>query len=165
MSGTRARRDSVRDIEFIDPGELVDGDLRLELSATSPADHANGFLPVYRFSMLHGASHEELGSINLRVGQTAHVQMFRGHIGYRVLPRHRGQRLAAPSCQLLRPLIRHHRIAPIWLTCTDGNLASQRTLERLGALYVGTLEVPEHHAYIEYYPLSERRKRRYRWDV
>jgi hypothetical protein len=41
----------VHDIQFVDPGVLIDGDLELRLIETRPADHVRGFDPAYRFAM------------------------------------------------------------------------------------------------------------------
>ena len=60
--------EAVEDIEFIDPGQLVDGDLELRLIHTTPADHARGFAPVYGFAMMKRGSEVVMGNINLRVG-------------------------------------------------------------------------------------------------
>jgi tagatose 1,6-diphosphate aldolase len=91
--------------------------------------------------------------------------LFRGNIGFTVHPAHRGCHYAARSCLLLVPLIRHHHQTPVWLTCADGNVASQRTIESLGARFLEVREIPPDWPYLEDYPLDQRRKRRYRWDA
>jgi len=71
-------RERVADIAFADPGLLIDGDLELQLIETLQADHRLGQLPVYRFAMVRRNSPEELGGINLRVGHTRNIELFRG---------------------------------------------------------------------------------------
>lgn len=155
--------ESVVDIEFIDPGALVDGDLELRLVERTPADHERGFEPTYRFAMVRAASGIAMGNISLRVGHSEHLTLYRGHIGFGVEERFRGNRLALRSCRLLAGLARHHSVVPLWLTCDQGNLASQRTLELLGAVFVEIRTMPADYPYIEYYPPESRIKRRYRW--
>lgn len=155
--------ESVVDIEFIDPGVLVDGDLKLQLVERTPADHERGFAPTYRFAMVGAASGVAMGNVNLRVGRTEHLTLYRGHIGFGVEEPFRGNRLALRSCRLLAGLARHHSLVPLWLTCDQGNLASQRTLESLGAEFVEIRTMPADYPYIEYYPPASRTKRRYRW--
>lgn len=157
--------ESVVDVEFIDPGVLVDGDLELRLVEKTPADHARGFEPTYSFAMVQSASGVVMGSISLRVGHSEHLTLYRGHIGFGVEERFRGNRLAVRSCRLLAGLARHHAVVPLWLTCNEGNLASQRSLELLGAEFVDIRTMPADHPYIEYYPPGSRTKRRYRWMV
>lgn len=153
----------VEDIEFISPGRLVDGNLELRLAETTPADHDRGFDPAYRFDMVDGASRVVMGSISLRVGHTEHLRLYRGHIGYGVLEPFRGNKLALRSCRLLAGLARRHSLIPVWLTCNEGNVASQRTLEALGAEFVELRRMPPDYPYIAYYPPEARLKRRYRW--
>ena len=157
------RVESVVDIEFIDPGALVDGDLELRLVEKTPADHERGIEPAYRFAMVGAASGIVMGRINLRVGHTEHLTLYRGHVGFGVEERFRGNRLALRSCRLLAGLARHHSVVPLWLTCDPGNLASQKTLESLGAEFVDIRTMLADYPYIEYYPPGSRTKRRYRW--
>jgi RimJ/RimL family protein N-acetyltransferase len=153
----------VKDIAFVDPGRLVDGDLELRLVGTTPSDHERGFAPAYRFEMAAATSGAVMGNINLRVGQTEHLRLYRGHIGFGVLEPFRGNRLALRSCRLLAGLAIHHALLPVWLTCDEGNVASQRTLEALGAEFVEIRTMPSDYPYVAYYPLESRTKRRYRW--
>ncbi|HKF46320.1 MAG TPA: GNAT family N-acetyltransferase [Terracidiphilus sp.] len=123
------------------PGELRDGDLRLELA--DYAMHQWNKVPTYFFRMVHAHSGEELGRINLRVGSTAHVERYGGHIGFDVTPAHRGHRLAARSVRLLIPLARQLGLDPLWITRDPENAASRRTLEIAGAEFVEIVDVPE----------------------
>ena len=157
------RVESVSDIEFIDPGALVDGELELRLVERTPADHERGFEPTYRFAMVETPSGIVMGSINLRVGHSEHLSLYRGHIGFGVDERFRGNRLALRSCRLLAGLARHHSLVPVWLTCDQGNVPSEKTLESLGAEFVEVRTMPADYSYIEYYPPESRTKRRYRW--
>lgn len=61
-------------------GALHDDELVLELAdfATHPVHK----VPAYYFLIVHVGSREELGTINLRVGSTPHVELYAGHIGY-----------------------------------------------------------------------------------
>ena len=128
-------------IQSVDPGELRDGELRLELVEFGP--HTIHKVPAYSFRMVHAGSAEELGNIRLRVGSTPHVERYAGHIGYGVHERHRGHRYAARSVRLLVPLARHHGLDPLWITCDPENVASRRTLELAGAKFVEIVNVPE----------------------
>jgi predicted acetyltransferase len=148
--------------EFHDPGELVDGDLELVLAGTYPGDPARGYVPAYRFKMRLAGHDEDAGSIELRVGNTRHLAMYAGHIGYAVEPRHRGHHCAARACRLLLPLARSHGLRTLWITCNPDNLASRRTCELAGAEYVETVDLPAEN---EMYRRGERQKCRYRLQL
>ncbi|HEX2710803.1 MAG TPA: hypothetical protein VHM88_01075, partial [Candidatus Acidoferrales bacterium] len=95
------------------PGALQDDELLLELAYFAP--HPVHKVPTYFFRMVHAGSGEELGSINLRVGSTPHVELYAGHVGYGVHPAHRGHRYAARSLRLLMPLAGKLGINPLWI--------------------------------------------------
>jgi tagatose 1,6-diphosphate aldolase len=79
-----------------------------------------------------------------------------------VLPVFRGHHYAERATRLLLPLARAHGMSELWITCSPNNPASRRTIERLGAGYVETVDVPTT------YPLPDgeiRQKRRYRLEL
>jgi tagatose 1,6-diphosphate aldolase len=124
----------------VDPGRLVEHELRLDLQ--SFAYHPVHRVPAYAFRMLADETGDELGGIRLRVGSTPHIELYAGHIGYNVLPQHRGHHYAARSVRLLMPLARRLGIDPLWITCDPQNHASRRTLELAGASFIEIVEVP-----------------------
>jgi predicted acetyltransferase len=153
--------------ELHDPGPLVDGDLALVLSEAYPGDPRRDYVPAYRFKMMCESSRvagqrQEVGRIELRVGNTPHIVMYAGHIGYRVLPMYRGHHYAARSCALLLPLARRHDLNPLWITCNPDNFPSRRTCELAGAAFVEIVDLPED---TDMYQMGERQKCRYRLDL
>src|SRR5689334_12987359 len=130
--------------EFLDPGPLIDGDLRLVLAEKYPGDTVLGRVPAYRFEMRLSGVAEPVGHIQLRIGNTERIVLYAGHIGYSVRPEHRGHRFAARACRLLLPLARRHGLATLWITCNPENMASRRTCERVGAELVEVVDLPEY---------------------
>lgn len=147
---------------FYDPGRLVDGDLTLVLFEAYPGDARRNYVPTYRFRMMRAGQRQEVGRIELRVGNTHHIVMYAGHIGYRVLPMYRGHHYAARSCALLMPLARRHDLNPLWITCNPDNYASRRTCELAGATLVEVVDLPKD---TDMYQMGERQKCRYRLDL
>jgi len=144
----------------IDPGELRDGDLRLELVRFAP--HKVHRVPTYHFRMVHAETGEELGGINLRMGFCPHIERYAGHVGYAVHLQHRGHSYAARALRLLLPLASKLQINPLWITCDPENQASQRTLELVGAQFVEVVDVPADSVI---FLSGKTRKRRYRLSI
>jgi predicted acetyltransferase len=147
---------------FLDPGPLVDDDLELVLVEKDPGDPSIGYVPAYRFKMTQVGQGEAVGRIELRVGDTPHILMYGGHIGYRVFEAHRGHRYAARACWLILPLARSHAMQTLWITCDPDNIPSRRTCELAGAELVEIVDLPED---TDMYRAGERQKCRYRIDL
>ncbi|MCU0495472.1 MAG: GNAT family N-acetyltransferase [Chloroflexaceae bacterium] len=126
---------------FPDPGLLRDNDLELVVSGTYPGNAEKGFVPEYRFDMVHAVTRAVMGTLDLRVGLTEQLKQYGGHIGYEVAEAHRGHNYAARSCRLLFPFIRQLGIQPVIITCNPANLASVKTIESLGGKLVATNNV------------------------
>ncbi len=148
--------------KFHNPGKLIDGELELTLVEKYPGNPTIDYVPAYRFRMTLVGQDREVGHIELRIGDTHHIVMYAGHIGYRVAPEHRGHRYAARSCRLLLPLARSHGLKTLWITCNPDNVASRRTCELAGARLVETVDLPED---TDMYQEGERQKCRYRLDL
>lgn len=147
--------------DFLDPGRLVDGDLRLVLVKKHAADPVKKHVPSYVFDMRRAGRSRRAGRISLRIGSARRLR-YPGHIGYWVSKRHRGNRFAARSCTLLLRLARAHGLKALWINCDPKNVASQRTCELAGGRYVETLRIPKDH---EMYRHGSRYLRRYRIDL
>ncbi|HVT80723.1 MAG TPA: GNAT family N-acetyltransferase [Phycisphaerae bacterium] len=102
------------------------------------------------------------GSISLRLGHGVNLDRYLGHIGYHVLPPARGHHFAERACRLILPLARAHGHTHLWITCNPDNLASRRSIERLGAVYTDTVPVPKENSL---YSQGDRHKCRYRLDL
>ena len=125
----------------VTPGLLCDGDLALDLLRFEA--HPAHRVPTYQFQMVHRETHEVLGNIRLSLGSTPHLERYAGHIGYGVLPEHRGHHYAARAVRLLLPLAQEIGMDALWITCDPENLASRRTLELAGAEFIEIVDVPE----------------------
>ena len=86
-----------------------------------------------------------VGGLTLRIADTPDIRNCVGHIGYNVYPPARGAHLAERACRLIQPLARAHGVNPLWITCNPDNIASRRTIERLGAELIEILPLPANH--------------------
>ena len=146
---------------FTNPDRLIDGDLELVLTKTTPADLVKGYVPGYEFEMRNPGKTIHIGSIRLRIGSVKKLY-YAGHIGYAVNEEYRGHRYAARSCQLILPLAYTHGLKAVWLTVDPTNIPSQKTCEIIEAKYMETVRIPKDH---EMYQEGARYRRRYRVDL
>ena len=129
--------------QFLNPGNLIEGDLHLELAETGYKGPTDDRFPFYRFRMINTTSRQTLGQITLRIGDAAGILKYPGHIGFDVHPSHRGHRYAERSTRLLFPFARMNGIRNLWIGCSEDNFASRRICERLGGVLAETIPVPE----------------------
>jgi len=123
---------AMENFKFIDPGKLIDGNLELVLVETRPAVSEDDRVPEYKFEMRSILSGEIAGNIGLRTYLTDQLALYGGHIGYDVEPNFRGEYFAARSCKLLFELASFHGIDQLLITCAPDNIASRKTIERIG---------------------------------
>ena len=136
------------------------GELRLVLDAVDLPDPSLGRVPAYRFHLVVNAA--AAGTISLRVGDNQRLVRYAGQVGFAVDPVFRGQGLAERATRLLLPLARSHGLDPLWITCNPDNAASVRTIERLGGVFVESVDLPPDY---DRHAAGERRKLRYRIDL
>ena len=133
------------------------GSVRLRFADVAPGNPARGVVASHRFRVEVGTL--DVGRINFRARDTEHVVLFAGHVGFGIDEEFRGHGYARQACLALVPFALAVRDAVI-LTCDVQNVASRRTLERLGATFLDERDVPAHDPQ---YERGSRRKRRYAW--
>lgn len=117
-----------------------------------------GLSPYYHFRIYSGP--QDVGHLNLRVGESEHLQRVVGHIGFGIRKRFRGHRFAHLACLALGPFVRMV-MREVILTCDPANHASRRILERLvGGERGETVRVPREDPH---YRRGARTKLRFRW--
>ena len=97
-------------------------------------------IPFYYFDIL--VNGVPVGRISIRIGENFH-SYYNGHIGYEVFPEYRGHGYAARACELVLEVARFHGMRRLYLTCCKNNIASCRTIEKLGARLLEVCPVPE----------------------
>ena len=142
----------------IPPETLSSGAVLLRFDRIVSGEPSRGFVPFYHFRIL-AAGGTDVGHINFRVGDTDHVQVSAGRIGYVVLEPFRGHGYAFQACRAIAPFVRSVYGAVI-ITCDPDNHASRRTIERLGASFIEEVAVPVNDPH---YQRGSPIKRRYQW--
>jgi tagatose 1,6-diphosphate aldolase len=142
------------------PDDLSFDQVRLHFVRIVPGDVSRGFVPGYHFRILLDDA-TEVGHINFRVGDTDHVRICAGHIGFEILEPFRGHAYAFQACRAIARFVRT-RYAAVIITCDPDNHASRRTIERLGARFVDEAAVPRHDPHFK---RGSHIKRRYQWEA
>ena len=137
---------------------LAFGEVSLQFVKVLPGDPSRGFVPSYHFRIVTRDG-SEVGHVNLRIGDTQHVLLCAGHIGFQIKEKSRGHGYAFQACRALAPFIRSFYLEVI-ITCDPDNIASRRTIERLGASFLEEIAVPPEDAHFQ---RGSSTKRRYRW--
>jgi tagatose 1,6-diphosphate aldolase len=139
------------------PDGLTYDDVRLFYVGIMPGDEDRGLAPYYHHRIL--VNDADVGHVNFRVGDTDHVRLYAGHLGYDVKPVYRGHGYAGKACRALAPLVVRH-YDDVILTADADNAASIKTIEKLGATFLEELPVPPTDPQFK---RGSRIKRRYRW--
>ena len=137
---------------------LSSGRVSLRFSKIVPGDAERGFAPAYQFRILNEDG-TDVGRINFRVGDSEHVRLIAGHIGYEIAEAWRGHGYALKACRAIAPLVRSSYESVI-ITSDPENVASVRTIEKLGAVFIDEVPIPPTDPH---YLRGSRTKRRYRW--
>ena len=141
------------------PPDLAAGAVTLRFERIVPAEPEKGLVPFYHFRIL--VKDTDVGHINLRIGDTEHVRLYAGHIGYQVLEPFRGHNYALQACCALAPFVRSLYPSVI-ITANPENYASLRTIEALRTTFLDEVVVPDHDPH---FASGNRIKRRYRWTL
>jgi len=142
----------------VSPDNLAFGQVRLRFVRVVPGDESRHFVPSYHFRIIN-AEGSDVGHINFRVGDTEHVLVCAGHIGFEVLKEFRGRGYALEACRALAPFVRSLYQA-VTITANPDNHASIRTIERLGAIFFDEVTVPPHDPGFQ---RGSQRKKRFKW--
>jgi len=140
------------------PLRLMSGPISLRFEKTVSVEPGGELVPFYHFKIFD-KDEVVVGHINFRVGETRHVTMCAGHVGYEIHPEYRGRSYSYHACIALEPFIRRH-YDHVVLTADPSNMASIRIIEKLGAALINEIWVPEDDPA---YAGGARKKKRYKW--
>jgi predicted acetyltransferase len=139
------------------PEKLAFGNVTLRFVKVVPGEPSRGLVYYYHFR-IHTSDQSDVGHINFRVGDTNHVRLYAGHIGFEILEQFRGRGYARDACRAIAPLVRSI-YREVIITCDTDNDASRKTIERLGARFLEEIAVPANDPHYR----QGRRKLRYQW--
>ena len=137
---------------------ITSPDLTLKITEKHPGD--GEMLMFYYFDIITPAN-QTIGKISVRIGHNFH-SYYNGHIGYEIFEEYRGSGYACKACKIALDVARFHNMDFIYLACAESNIASYKTIEKLGAELVEICDVPK-----EYFAWREgmERRRIYKLDL
>lgn len=122
-------------------GDVVD--LRC-ISTSMPSERTSWTKTIY-YSIVRHDTDTVVGECDLRVGMNDEIY-YAGNIGYRVYQEYRGHGYAYWACLLLlKEAKQTYDMEEVIITCTPDNIASRKTIEKLGGQLVETVDVPNDH--------------------
>ncbi len=142
------------------PRELYSRLVVLQFVGIKTGDAEKGFVPFYHYRVLN-KNDLEVGHINFKVGETDHVLLCAGNIGYGIFKEFRGNSLSLHACLTLAPFVKTI-YRSVLITANPDNAASIRIIEKLGGEFIDEIAIPETEPA---YAQGERTKNRYRWDL
>ena len=137
------------EFQFLSANDLFDSEILLEIERCIPGD-----IPLYIMHIIDIRIGKVVGQITLQIVPSEKVY-FIGHIGYRVHEAFRGNNYALKACRLIIKQAKKHDMKELIITCNPDNLASRRTLEKLGGTLKEIVSLPVWH---ELYKKGEREK-------
>lgn len=117
-------------------------------------------LPFYYYDIFN-SENKCVGKISIRIGHNFH-SYYNGNIGYEVFREYRGCGYAYKACKMVLDVARFHGMGHIILSCDIGNIASYKTIEKLGADLLEICDVPKE--YFAWHEVMEK-QRIYRLDL
>lgn len=119
---------------------------RLYLRAVEEAEFIDG-IETSTYDIVVPEIHRVVGRIEFRNEFGIDLKYY-GHVGYVVYPPYRGHRYAYQACLKLFEILKPKRDW-VYITCNPDNISSKKTIERLNATFIETLDVDPHHELYE----------------
>jgi len=147
--------------EFLEFNDLQDDEIKLVKKSHDQPDEKQGNAPRYGFSVVHIKNDEEIGVIYFAV-DFSRRQYLRGHVSYGISPTYAGHNYAMKACKLIKPVALAHGFRRLLIGSGCDNIASRKTIEKLGALPVTMNDVPDEDVLL---CLKAEKIDMYVWDI
>lgn len=101
-------------------------------------------VPTVYYDIYNNDSKDKVGSIDLRLTVEGDMYYY-GHVGYNIKQTFRGNHYAYYACKILFNIAAtEFDIKELIITCSPENIASYKTLMKLGGELIDFVEVPKH---------------------
>ena len=132
--------------EFMNDFDIFSNDeVTLKISQKYQGD--NELLPFYYYDICVNSI--AIGKISIRIGSN-YYSYYNGNIGYEIDKEYRGSNYAYKASKLVLQVAKAHNMSELILTCDESNIASYKTIEKLGAELIEIVKPPkDYFAYRE----------------
>ncbi len=132
--------------EFLNRFDIISGgEITLKISQKYQGD--DDLLPFYYYDIY--VNNTAVGKISIRIGNNYH-SYYNGNIGYEIDKKYRGNNYSYKACKLVLQVAKAHDVDELILTCDESNIASYKTIEKLGAELIEIVKTPkDYFAYRE----------------
>ena len=121
-----------------DPMEYIEKCALKENPETCPAD----LVPATQLMLVRKEDNKVLGFLQIRHEFNDYLSKFGGHIGYSVRPSERRKGYAKQMLKMALSFCREIGLDKVLITCTDGNVGSEKTILANGGFYESTVHEP-----------------------
>ena len=132
MDGTGSLR------RFENPEEYIKTCAEYEDAQTVPTH----LVPATQFLFIRKSDNKLVEMIQVRHCFNDYLKKYAGHIGYSVRPSERRKGYAKEMLRITLPFCREIGLNKVLITCTDGNIGSEKTILANGGVYESTVHEP-----------------------
>lgn len=119
---------------------LIDDNMELKLIEFHPGNDVE--IPFYWYEIMPKEINKPVGKISIRLGNNYH-SYYNGHIGYEVDEEYRGHGFSYQAAKLVLPVAKAYGMEFIYLVCDEDNVASYKTIEKLGGVLLEVAVPPK----------------------
>lgn len=120
-------------------------DVYLIQKSKTKASSFNDYVENVEYTIMRSRDEANVGRCDIRIGENEELY-YAGNIGYRIYESYRGNSYAYQACLILFDILKkEYNINELKITCSPNNIASKKTIEKLGAEFIEECEVPKNH--------------------
>ncbi len=162
MIGRRTRREQIA-FGWKEFGDLANTEIRLVPKSRDEPNPENGYAPRYGFSIIHIKDNRDIGVVYLAIHpESSRRQYLSGHLSYGVDPAYKGHYYAAQGCMLMKEVALGHGLWRLFIGSGSDNIASRKTILKLGARPITADDVPDQTVLVE---LRENKVDMFVWEL
>ena len=140
--------------EFLNAGDSMDGTgplrrfenpeeyIKTCAEYEDPQTVPTHLVPATQFLFIRKSDNKLVGMIQVRHCFNDYLEKYAGHIGYSVRPSERRKGYAKEMLRITLPFCREIGLNKVLITCTDGNIGSEKTILANGGVYESTVHEP-----------------------